>query len=52
MTRCLSAGVSIVADLVMIALNRLWCAAVGHLVFVAREVSGTFVWCKRCGRDL
>ena len=52
MTRYLSAGVSIVADLVLIVLNRLWCAVAGHQVFVAREVSATFQWCKRCGEDL
>jgi hypothetical protein len=51
-TRYLSAGVSIVADLVMIPLRRLACAVLGHQVFVLREVSGTFVWCKRCGEDL
>lgn len=52
MTRCLSAGVSIVADLVMIPLRRFWCWLAGHEEFVLREVSATFRWCKRCGEDL
>lgn len=52
MTRYLSAGVSIVADLVIIPLRRLWCRVVGHDRFVLREISATFQWCKRCGEDL
>lgn len=52
MTRYLSAGVSIVADLVMIPLRRLWCWVVGHEEYELFEVLRTFRWCKRCGEDL